>query len=70
VIIGAYLHTWFSAAAPELPHDARASLYVETVPKDASRREIAHIFRPFAGFKVIQQLCAALYSYAASPSCA
>lgn len=35
-----------------LPADARPSLYVESVPPDASKREISHIFRPFQGFKV------------------
>ena len=35
-----------------LSADARPTLYVESVPKDATRREVAHIFRPFPGFKV------------------
>ncbi len=35
-----------------LPAEARPSLYVEAVPKDATTREMAHIFRPFPGFKV------------------
>lgn len=30
-------------------------LYVEGLPGDISRREVAHIFRPFGGF----QVCAA-----------
>ena len=34
-----------------LPHDASATIYVEGVPADATVREMAHVFRPFEGFK-------------------
>lgn len=34
-----------------LPPDASATLYVEGVPPDATRREMAHVFRPFEGFR-------------------
>lgn len=40
-----------SANAPRLPPDASATLYVEGVPADATRREMAHVFRPFEGFR-------------------
>ena len=33
------------------PPDASATLYVEGVPADATRREMAHVFRPFEGFR-------------------
>lgn len=52
----------------ELPADARRSLYVESVPRDASRREIAHIFRPFPGYKV--PLCPCCCSGRTVPCCA
>lgn len=46
-----------SVSAPDpgtgaLPSDATATLYVEDVPTDMSKRELSHIFRPFGGFKV------------------
>ena len=34
-----------------LPPDASSTLYVEGVPADATRREMAHVFRPFEGFR-------------------
>ncbi|EXC19914.1 RNA-binding protein with multiple splicing [Morus notabilis] len=34
-----------------LPPDASSTLYVEGLPPDCSRREVAHIFRPFVGYK-------------------
>lgn len=40
-----------SANALRLPPDASATLYVEGVPADATRREMAHVFRPFEGFR-------------------
>ena len=41
-----------SAHVPlRLPPDASATLYVEGVPADATRREMAHVFRPFEGFR-------------------
>eukprot|EP00993_Chasmostoma_nieuportense_P006019 NODE_6630_length_515_cov_100.881443_g6464_i0.p1 GENE.NODE_6630_length_515_cov_100.881443_g6464_i0~~NODE_6630_length_515_cov_100.881443_g6464_i0.p1 ORF type:complete len:134 (+),score=15.94 NODE_6630_length_515_cov_100.881443_g6464_i0:58-459(+) len=32
----------------------RATLYVEGVPTDANEREVAHIFRPFIGFRDVR----------------
>lgn len=37
-----------------LPSDASATLYVEGIPADCKRREAAHIFRPFIGFKEVR----------------
>ena len=38
-------------AAEQLPGDASATLYVDGMPLDVTKREMAHIFRPFEGFK-------------------
>ncbi|KAI0507747.1 hypothetical protein KFK09_013875 [Dendrobium nobile] len=37
-----------------LPHDASNTLFVEGLPRDATEREIAHIFRPFRGYKEVR----------------
>ncbi|XP_023515368.1 RNA-binding protein 2-like [Cucurbita pepo subsp. pepo] len=37
-----------------LPPDASNTLYVEGLPSDSSRREVAHIFRPFVGYKELR----------------
>eukprot|EP00249_Psilotum_nudum_P004553 c18065_g1_i1 orf=566-1309(-) len=37
-----------------LPADATSTLFVEGIPTDCSRREAAHIFRPFIGFKEVR----------------
>lgn len=37
-----------------IPPDATSTLYVEGIPSDCSRREAAHIFRPFVGFKEVR----------------
>ncbi len=29
-------------------------MYVEGIPLDATEREVAHIFRPFLGFKTVR----------------
>lgn len=34
-----------------LPPNASSTLYVEGVPKDATVREMSHVFRPFEGFQ-------------------
>lgn len=34
-----------------LPPDASNTLYVEGLPPNCSRREVAHIFRPFVGYR-------------------
>lgn len=43
-------------ARPEiaLPPDASNTLYVEGLPSNCSRREVAHIFRPFVGYKEVR----------------
>ncbi|KAG5182555.1 hypothetical protein JKP88DRAFT_164370 [Tribonema minus] len=38
----------------QLPPDASSTLYVEGIPKDASEREVAHIFRPFPGYQSLR----------------
>lgn len=35
-----------------LPMDAAETLYVDNMTMDVNRREMAHVFRPFEGFKV------------------
>lgn len=37
-----------------LPPDASNTLYVEGLPPDSSKREVAHIFRPFVGYKEVR----------------
>ncbi|KAK1419409.1 hypothetical protein QVD17_28576 [Tagetes erecta] len=37
-----------------LPHDASNTLFIEGLPSDCSRREVAHIFRPFVGYKEVR----------------
>ncbi|XP_010537288.1 PREDICTED: nuclear speckle RNA-binding protein B-like [Tarenaya hassleriana] len=37
-----------------LPRDASNTLYVEGLPSNCSRREVAHIFRPFVGYKEVR----------------
>ncbi|KAE8727840.1 MEG5 [Hibiscus syriacus] len=37
-----------------LPPDATNTLYVEGLPSDSTRREVAHIFRPFVGYKEVR----------------
>lgn len=37
-----------------LPPDASSTLYVEGLPPDSTRREVAHIFRHFAGYKDVR----------------
>lgn len=37
-----------------LPSDASNTLFVEGLPADCTRREAAHIFRPFIGFKEVR----------------
>ncbi|KAJ7543895.1 hypothetical protein O6H91_09G057500 [Diphasiastrum complanatum] len=39
-----------------LPPDASSTLYVDGLPLDCTRREAAHIFRPFIGFKDLRVL--------------
>ncbi|XVF64364.1 hypothetical protein PTKIN_Ptkin09bG0163800 [Pterospermum kingtungense] len=37
-----------------LPPDASNTLYVEGLPPDSTKREVAHIFRPFVGYKEVR----------------
>ncbi|KAI9156252.1 hypothetical protein LWI28_002997 [Acer negundo] len=37
-----------------LPPDATSTLFVEGLPSDCTRREVAHIFRPFVGYKEVR----------------
>lgn len=37
-----------------IPKTATNTVYVEGIPLDASEREVAHIFRPFHGFKTVR----------------
>ncbi|XP_031263256.1 RNA-binding protein 2-like [Pistacia vera] len=37
-----------------LPPDVSNTLYVEGLPPDTTRREVAHIFRPFVGYKEVR----------------
>ncbi|KAK6940017.1 RNA recognition motif domain [Dillenia turbinata] len=37
-----------------LPPDASSTIYVEGLPPDSTRREVAHIFRPFVGYKEVR----------------
>lgn len=45
-----------AGGAPEthLPPDASETLFVEGLPANCSRREVAHIFRPFVGYKEVR----------------
>ncbi|KAL4336661.1 hypothetical protein AHAS_Ahas12G0032500 [Arachis hypogaea] len=37
-----------------LPLDALSTLYVEGLPSDSKRREMAHIFCPFVGYREVR----------------
>ncbi|CAL0328581.1 unnamed protein product [Lupinus luteus] len=37
-----------------LPPDASSTLYVEGLPSDCTKREVAHIFRPFVGYREVR----------------
>ncbi|KAL5145694.1 Oligopeptide transporter 6 [Glycine soja] len=37
-----------------LPPDATSTLFVEGLPSNCTRREVAHIFRPFVGYKEVR----------------
>ncbi|KAK4490201.1 hypothetical protein RD792_000858 [Penstemon davidsonii] len=37
-----------------LPPDASNTLYIEGLPADCTKREVAHIFRPFVGYKEVR----------------
>ncbi|KAI3492308.1 hypothetical protein L1887_43238 [Cichorium endivia] len=37
-----------------LPADASSTLYIEGLPPNCTKREVAHIFRPFVGYKEVR----------------
>ncbi|KAM5562378.1 RNA-binding protein 1 [Rosa sericea] len=37
-----------------LPPDATNTIYIEGLPPDSTRRKVAHIFRPFVGYKEVR----------------
>ncbi|KAD4386266.1 hypothetical protein R6Q59_009518 [Mikania micrantha] len=37
-----------------LPADASTTIYIEGLPSNCTRREVAHIFRPFVGYKEVR----------------
>ncbi|CAA3005285.1 RNA-binding 2-like [Olea europaea subsp. europaea] len=37
-----------------LPPDASSTLYIEGLPPNSTRREVAHIFRPFVGYREVR----------------
>lgn len=37
-----------------IPKNATNTVYVQGIPTDATEREVAHIFRPFVGFKTVR----------------
>lgn len=37
-----------------LPPDASNTLYIEGLPSDSTKREVAHIFRPFLGYREVR----------------
>ncbi|KAL5677819.1 hypothetical protein ACJX0J_013950, partial [Zea mays] len=41
---------YFGAPEPSLPPDATNTIYVEGLPINCTRREVAHIFRQYMGF--------------------
>jgi len=41
---------YFGAPEPSLPRDATSTIYVEGLPTNCTRREVAHIFRQYMGF--------------------
>jgi hypothetical protein len=44
----------------DLPPDAAPTIYVDGLPMDVNKRELAHIFRPFQGYLVSFIACGAL----------
>ncbi|KAM0934644.1 putative RNA recognition motif domain, nucleotide-binding alpha-beta plait domain superfamily [Dioscorea sansibarensis] len=45
-----------------LPLDASNTLYVDGLPADCTQREVAHIFRPFVGFREVRLVCKERYT--------
>jgi hypothetical protein len=44
----------FPADLFHVPEHATSTVYVEGIPSNATEREVAHIFRPFTGFKSVR----------------
>ncbi|KAE8813831.1 basic salivary proline-rich protein 2-like [Hordeum vulgare] len=54
---GPYINNEMSSVGsyePYLPSDASNTLHVEGLPSNCTRRELAHIFRPFTGFCAVR----------------
>uniref|UniRef100_A0A2P2KM10 Uncharacterized protein MANES_02G177500 n=1 Tax=Rhizophora mucronata TaxID=61149 RepID=A0A2P2KM10_RHIMU len=58
IVLGSHSHANTLARSGRetvpLPPDASNTLYVEGLPPDSTRREVAHIFRPFVGYKELR----------------
>ncbi|KAH0453760.1 hypothetical protein IEQ34_018084 [Dendrobium chrysotoxum] len=48
------VHPMVAGREIPLPPDASNTLFVEGLPRDTTEREVAHIFRPFLGYKEIR----------------
>ena len=44
----------FNPSILPIPKHATNTVYVEGIPLNATEREVAHIFRPFPGFKSVR----------------
>ncbi|KAL6656362.1 hypothetical protein ACP70R_007188 [Stipagrostis hirtigluma subsp. patula] len=56
---GSYLHNEvqlpsFGATEPSLPSDASNTVFVEGLPSNCTKREVAHIFRQYMGFREVR----------------
>lgn len=48
------IESFFGADLFVIPESATNTIYVEGIPLNATEREVAHIFRPFTGFKSVR----------------
>ncbi|CAN6218461.1 unnamed protein product [Urochloa humidicola] len=44
----------FGAPMPALPKDATSTVYVDGLPTNCTRREVAHIFRQYMGYREVR----------------
>ncbi|CAL5073183.1 unnamed protein product [Urochloa decumbens] len=44
----------FGASMPALPKDATSTVYVDGLPTNCTRREVAHIFRQYMGYREVR----------------
>ncbi|RCV12608.1 hypothetical protein SEVIR_2G292900v4 [Setaria viridis] len=54
---GSNLHNEFAsfgASMPSLPKDATSTIYVDGLPTNTTRREVAHIFRQYMGYREVR----------------